>query len=123
MNPYLERIAIHNRSTNNSKSASTTIDSDGYAGLSRDKAPGRDFTPKKLGWDREQASSTSSHHHNTVGMNRWLFFCQSCKHGGHMDCIEDWFAERTLTLPSGERQVLSRRQCGVNGCTCVCKAR
>lgn len=129
MNPYLERLAVHNRiNSSNSKPPSAAMESEADTGLSREKQLGRYFTPKKPvpGWDHQPAivaAASSSQHHNTVGMNRWLFFCQSCKHGGHMDCIEDWFTDRTLTLPSGESQVLSRRRCGVNGCSCVCKAR
>eukprot|EP01032_Pedospumella_encystans_P014614 gene14614-16769_t len=29
--------------------------------------------------------------HNTVFFGKWFFFCQHCRHGGHANCIDQWF--------------------------------
>lgn len=45
---------------------------------------------------------------SVIAAGKWLYFCQKCKHGGHANCIDQWF------------QIFGQVKCGVNGCSCVC---
>lgn len=45
---------------------------------------------------------------SVIAAGKWLYFCQKCKHGGHANCIDQWF------------QIFGQVKCGVNGCACVC---
>lgn len=81
---------------------------------------------------------------STIDFSRWFHFCQNCCHGGHADCIDEWFSSekhqnegdrhlhRMLKLGDGGAanqtnnesvqpfSFLSNRTCGVNGCNCRC---
>jgi hypothetical protein len=54
--------------------------------------------------------------HNVLSFGQWFFFCQHCKHGGHAACIDDWFEGEDHNRERG------REVCGVNGCSCHCRA-
>ena len=43
-----------------------------------------------------------------IKFSEWFTWCNSCKHGGHSHHIHDWFEVY--------------EECGVNGCSCKCKA-
>lgn len=63
--------------------------------------------------------------HNTVSFGKWFFFCQHCRHGGHANCIDQWFggdAPAQAVTPIVCMPV-KRAVCGVNGCECRCIAR
>ena len=111
INPYSERTMIANR---NRVEALTEAE----------LAERTNWRENKQIAKKTSLTDAAKPEHNTMGLSRWLFFCQSCRHGGHMECIEDWFAERVLELSSSsEPRIVSRRQCGVNGCSCNCIAR
>lgn len=73
--------------------------------------------------------------HNVIPFGKWFFFCQHCRHGGHANCIDQWFggtgnvsADPVLcgpSLPSTDASASSVRRvvCGVNGCDCSCISR
>jgi hypothetical protein len=53
-----------------------------------------------------KAGSVEDIDQNAFSMGSWLMWCQKCKHGGHSDCLNGWFALHGT--------------CGVNGCMCIC---
>jgi hypothetical protein len=75
--------------------------------------------------------------HNTIPFGKWFFFCQHCRHGGHANCIDQWFggsgsvsSDPVLCGPvatAGTAGVgapsVKRVVCGVNGCDCKCVSR
>lgn len=65
--------------------------------------------------------------HNTVFFGKWFFFCQHCRHGGHANCIDQWFGGDAPALQGSHSNNLcipvKRAVCGVNGCDCRCVAR
>lgn len=63
--------------------------------------------------------------HNTVSFGKWFFFCQHCRHGGHANCIDQWFGGDAPTHAGNVSVCLpvKRAVCGVNGCECRCIAR
>ncbi len=81
-------------------------------------------------------SSQLKSDHNVIDFGRWFFFCQHCRHGGHANCVDQWFGGSALSECSPEgagdasqlasvssRKSTERIVCGVNGCNCNCKAR
>ena len=80
--------------------------------------------------------------HNVVSFGKWFFFCQHCRHGGHANCIDQWFGgtgdicrevnSSNTAQAAGYGEVSTygmngpprkRTVCGVNGCECHCIAR
>ncbi len=64
--------------------------------------------------------------HNTVFFGKWFFFCQHCRHGGHANCIDQWFGGEAPVQQGTHSNVclpVKRSVCGVNGCDCRCVAR
>jgi hypothetical protein len=85
-----------------------------------------------------------------LDFSRWFYFCQNCCHGGHADCIDEWFAvekhqheekrqlhrllkgggcgngaaAKAAKSAGGDApfSFLTARTCGVNGCNCRCKS-
>ena len=76
--------------------------------------------------------------HNIIDFGKWFFFCQHCRHGGHANCIDEWFGDdnicdsvvidKSKDLDSVENSSYhfkskKRTVCGVNGCLCQCKSK
>jgi hypothetical protein len=87
-------------------------------------------------WNHAQDAGAEAKDHNVVSFGKWFFFCQHCRHGGHANCVDQWFggtgnvaAERKPVLCSviGAKEEadvpVKRMVCGVNGCDCRCVAR
>jgi len=76
--------------------------------------------------------------HNVISFGQWFLFCQHCRHGGHANCIDQWFggSGRVVGLnnsletdfynvkegnnSSNDDEARKRFVCGVNGCDCRC---
>jgi hypothetical protein len=87
----------------------------------------------------------SFNEHNFLDFGRWFFFCQQCRHGGHTNCINEWFGENELDydykynndINSVDKnynnnnnnnnnrsfEKIKRNVCGVNGCNCNCNSK
>lgn len=76
--------------------------------------------------------------HNIIDFGKWFFFCQYCRHGGHANCIDEWFGDNideesikiqngiiNLDITSSQHSFKSksRQVCGVNSCLCKCKSK
>ena len=71
--------------------------------------------------------------HNAVAFGKWFFFCQHCRHGGHANCIDQWFggsgnvcievSRKQVDKDKGNSEEVRRLVCGVNGCECKCVTR
>jgi hypothetical protein len=61
------------------------------------------------GGGSKDASSTD---HNMVSFGKWFFFCQHCRHGGHANCIDQWFGGSGNILHS---TALMCEPCGADG--------
>lgn len=82
-------------------------------------------------------TATKAAEHNSISFGKWFFFCQHCRHGGHANCIDQWFggtgnasSEPILCSPVSAKAAtgsaiapVKRVVCGVNGCDCKCVAR
>ena len=71
--------------------------------------------------------------HNAISFGKWFFFCQHCRHGGHANCIDQWFGGSGNVVSDGSAckpcstgnasMPIKRTVCGVNGCDCKCVSR
>lgn len=135
VNPYLELNRVMTQKRISADKLLASVDRGGGGGGSSSSRSGGG------GWgdggSRDDASCSSSGggagsslagakelDHNTVSFGKWFFFCQHCRHGGHANCIDQWFGGDApaqgvvLTCLPVKRMV-----CGVNGCDCRCVAR
>ena len=146
VNPYLElnRVMTQKRiSADRALANSNNINSSGGGGGPLGAAQGS-ATAAAAGlvgdnlWDDGSSSSAGGAkelEHNAISFGKWFFFCQHCRHGGHANCIDQWFGGTgNICIEVGKAQqagvgdvaVISpkkRTVCGVNGCDCRCVAR
>lgn len=123
VNPYLElnRVMTQKRlsadrllgSSNNSPSIAGTTSS----------SSAQDLGTNNIGTHAALIDEDEEMEHNTVCFGKWFFFCQHCRHGGHAQCIDQWFG-RSGDIECQELSSVSKRTiCGVNGCECHCVLR
>lgn len=69
------------------------------------------------------AHSNANEYSNVMELGQWIFFCQRCKHGGHANCLKEWFRTPDSLSSAAFDDTggcKSRDVCGVNGCSCQC---
>jgi len=104
VNPQIElKLAMRRKSAT---SLSTSVSTSGDVGKSKSMDAATDDV-MDLG---KESISSKYDLHNVLSTGHWFMWCQSCKHGGHASCIDQWFHEDST----------ARRLCGVNGCNCRC---
>lgn len=119
VNPYLELNRVMTQKRN---SADRQLQSGGNNNSAR---PGGGFDAE----DGSLLSGGKEAEHNTISFGKWFFFCQHCRHGGHANCVDQWFggtgnvcADAEVGAAASEGTV-KRTVCGVNGCDCKCVTR
>lgn len=124
VNPYLELNRVMTQKRLNADKLLATSDRGGAGQQSVDD--GSSVGSSGTGTGSALQPHQKELDHNTVFFGKWFFFCQHCRHGGHANCIDQWFGGDAPAQQGTHSNVclpVKRAVCGVNGCDCRCVAR